>query len=328
MLPTLSNTTLSPSAGNGTMTLMPSVFGNSTNSSLAPSFAPSNSTNSSDLVNATTAPSVQIIASPTDSPVSTVQRIRVADFYLAYVAGNADREPTEDEYAQVASLTMDYFETFLQARYADDPDVTYLGIEPALEFTLYGENAGIPNERFNIYMDYSYADVIYTPESTPPNPAETFVILRDSISPEYILDYVRAASGTPFVSTNEVVFRASTMDSPDDRSVQRGPRAGESTNSAPVAALAVSSAAAFLFLVAGIVLYRKRANNDNLYPKDYSDGLYAMDSKMIEGYFSENSVTEMSESQYSSRFPPLQRVAEEGNTTDEDLSQRQAPYRD
>jgi hypothetical protein len=80
--------------------------------------------------------------------------------------------------------------------------------------------------------------------------------------------------------------------------------------------------------VAGVVMYCRRPRNENKYPTEYSDGLYAMDSKMIEGYFSENSVTETSESQYSSRFPPLQRVAEEGNSTEDDPLKTKEPYRD
>jgi hypothetical protein len=273
-------------------------------------------------------PSSQIIAGPTEAPAQ--KRVRVADFYLAYVAENADREPTQEEYGQLVNLTMEYFNTFLEKKYGNSTEIMFLGAEPVLSFTLF--KAGIPNDRFNIYMDYEYVDVIFTAESNPPSAAELFVILRDSISPEYILDYVRLASGTPFVSTNEVVFRASTMDGPTDKSAQRGPRSGDSTttgsSSGPITALAATSVAALLILVAGVVFYRKRSWNENKYPAEYTDGLYAMDSKMIEGYFSENSVTEMSESQYSSRFPPLQRVAEEGNSTEDDPLKRQGSYRD
>jgi MYXO-CTERM domain-containing protein len=273
------------------------------------------------------------VGGPTAQPTAPTQkRVRVSDFYVAYAAKGAENEPTKEQYAQMVNLTMNFFKDFLTEKFADSPDIKFLGIEPTLGFTLFGDKAGIPLEQFNIYMDYDFADVVYTAESNPPNGAETFVILRDSISPKYILEYVRAATDTPFITTNEVVFRASTLEGPDNRSAQRDPRSGEVTttteSSGPITALVASSAAAFLLLLGGIALYRRRSWNEHNYPKEFTDGLYVMDSKTIEGYFSENSVTEMSESQYSSRFPPLQRVAEEGNTTDDDPLQRKAPYRD
>jgi hypothetical protein len=139
----------------------------------------------------------------------TVVGVRVSDYYLAYVAADAEREPTADEYSFMIKLTSDFFEKSLTALYADRQDLTFLGLEiPQLASV--GFNYGVPNERFNIIMYYDHIDLMFTENSIAPSASEAFALLRDMISPEYILDYVRTAVDTPFVSTNEVIFRAST----------------------------------------------------------------------------------------------------------------------
>jgi hypothetical protein len=240
-----------------------------------------------------------------------VQRVRVENFFLAYNAPMADREPTADEYNQMRDLTTEYFTNYFTGRYANDTAVKFLTAESGIKFNLY--QAGIPAQRFNIYMQYNYTDLIYTVDSTPPSAAESFIIMRDSITAEYILNYVRNATNTPFDSTQEVVFRASTLTEPPTNGTKSGNKLQRTTDgsdgngdSVPVATLAATSAAALVIFIAGLLVYRRKRSFQR--GGNY-DGIYAMDNKALEGYFSERSVTDVSES--PSRFPPLPMVKEE-----------------
>lgn len=215
----------------------------------------------------------------------------------------------------MVNLTTSFYIDTLTTKYANDPAVNFIGAESVLDYTLYQQN--IPAERFNIYMDFSYTDLIYSADSTPPNAAESFVILRDSINEDYILKYVRSATDTPFVTTNEVTFRVSTMANPNPANttksgnkLQDAPDGGDDESdegSVPVATLAATSAAALLILATGLLVYRRKRSS-RLRGGGY-DGIYAVDGKALEGYFSERSVTDESES--ASRFPPLPMVKEE-----------------
>jgi len=65
--------------------------------------------------------------------------------------------------------TTDYFNGFFEDFYADRDDVTFLGVESSIAFTLYGEQAAIPEPRFDIYINFDFTDVAYTEDSTVRN---------------------------------------------------------------------------------------------------------------------------------------------------------------
>jgi hypothetical protein len=67
--------------------------------------------------------------------------------------------------------------------------------------TLY--NAGIPDGRFNIYVEFE-ADFLFTPESEPPGAKALFAIMEGLLTEEYITDYLRTLTGTPYESTSDV----------------------------------------------------------------------------------------------------------------------------
>ena len=245
---------------------------------------------------------------PTEEPVL---RIRVENFFLAYVAPGAV-EPTEEQYAQLVGVTNDFFTDTFTQRFASDNTATFLRAESTLGFSLF--NASIPAERFNIYTDYDYTDLIYTTNSTPPDAAASFVLLRDSINQAYITDYVRSLTDTPFVTTNEVVFRASTMDAPANRTeqLQRSGDTDEDTNGLTVATVTATGAAALLIFAAAILVYRKKRSSRRRDEALY-DGIYAADGKAtLEGYFTERSVTDTSETAAGKSSTRLPVVSEEG----------------
>lgn len=117
----------------------------------APSFAPS----TSPLADGAT-------RAPTEAPK---QLVRVQDYFIAYVIDpKADREPTEEEYIEMNVRSAAHFADAIEAFYAGRDDVTFLGVESAIEDT--GFQQGIPEERFDIFIDFEFADVAYTLDST------------------------------------------------------------------------------------------------------------------------------------------------------------------
>ena len=252
------------------------------------------------------------ITGPTTSPAPTptpVIRVRVGDYYLAYVSNqNPLVEPTPEQYAAQADVTTRYFEDFFRASFANSSDTTFLGAESNLDYTLF--QAGIPAERFNLYMDYSYMDLIYSIDSDPPDAAMSFELMRASISEDFIRNYVWNTTKSAFATVNEVVMRGSTMPNPNaTNSTERSSgeiqeRSGE-RDDLPVGTLAAAGGAALVIMAVGILLFRRTRS-----PTEYMDGIYALDDKGLEGYFGEHSVTEEA-SENASRFPPLHMVEDD-----------------
>lgn len=110
-------------------------------------------------------------------------------------------------------ITAYYKETFTGI-YATDTDTEFLDVMSSNDFTLYGADAGIPEARFNIYMNFDFSDFTYTEESVVPTNTEIFQIMKDAITQQFIIDVVRTYTGTPFESTNEVFFAASELNGP------------------------------------------------------------------------------------------------------------------
>jgi hypothetical protein len=147
--------------------------------------------------------------SPTGTPV---QIVRVTDYYISFVAPDATREPTQEEYDEMLVRISAYFvETFMAL---NDADTEFISVDSSNDFTLYGDAAGIPRPEFNIYMNFDFSNIIYTETSVVPTVAETFDIMRSSITQDFILNVVRTYTGTPFESTNEVFFAASEFIGP------------------------------------------------------------------------------------------------------------------
>ena len=155
----------------------------------------------------TTTPMPSSTVSPTEAPVPTApfQTIRVPDFYIAYVAEQSPVVVTTEQFDEQVRVTNLYFEDFLKVMFADQTDITFLRAESSLESTLI--DSAIPEERFNIYMQYEYTDLIYTADSNPPDVEASFEILKNSMSVEYLLRYARNVTGA-FATVNEAVMRA------------------------------------------------------------------------------------------------------------------------
>jgi hypothetical protein len=163
----------------------------------------------------TAAPSILPSDAPSNAPINLsptatpVQTVRVTDYYISFVAPDATREPTQDEYDEMLRRITAYFKDTFTGIYATDPNTEFLDVVSSNDFSLYGAAAGIPEARFNIYMNFDFSDFTYTEGSVVPTNAEIFQIMKDAITQDFIIQVVRTYTGTPFESTNEVFFAAS-----------------------------------------------------------------------------------------------------------------------
>jgi hypothetical protein len=130
----------------------------------------------------------------------------------------------------MTDLTSEYFDSYFTGYFENDVSSTFIRSELTLKNTLY--NAGIPDERFNVYMEV-VANLVFASASALPTSKEAFVLVRDSIRVDDVLDFVWSATGTPFESTNEVVFHQAAEE-PEDP-LTKGPMETDSPVSSPPA---------------------------------------------------------------------------------------------
>jgi hypothetical protein len=125
--------------------------------------------------------------------------------YITIAAPDATREPTLAEYELMTNHTADYFDAYFTGYYYDDADSSFFRTEPILKDTLY--DAGVRALYRVQYMEF-FANLVFSSAFVLPTSDEAFALVSDSISADYILDFVRSATTrTPFDSTNEVVLK-------------------------------------------------------------------------------------------------------------------------
>lgn len=199
-----------------------------------------------------------------------LQRVRVTDYYLAYVIPALTELPSDEDLARLIAVTVEFWDGYFEAFYADT-EIQYVGIQLTPEETAF--EAGIPEARFNYYINFN-TTVLYELDSpVPPGPGETFDIMADAVFETYILQYVRAIPqppANPFISNNEVVFRAQEIlvpgEVPIDDAARQGPGAQqessdpESGTEIPVASIAAAGSALLALTAIGAVLLRRRRN--------------------------------------------------------------------
>ena len=109
-------------------------------------------------------------------------------------------------------LTTIFLDEFFTDFYDGDPDVTFLGLELEIDFTAF--EADIPeevDERYNIFIDFAFAELAYTLDSTPPPASEIFAVLRTALveTEDYIRNVVREFQPSPFETTIAIRYEAS-----------------------------------------------------------------------------------------------------------------------
>jgi uncharacterized surface protein with fasciclin (FAS1) repeats len=112
----------------------------------SPTLAPV--TDSPTLAPVTDAPTLApVTEAPTGLPQPTampVQKLRIRDFYISFVAEGAT-EPTEEEYAEMLQRVEDHFESYFKEFYADSSETEFLNATSSLKSTLF--EGGIPEPR-------------------------------------------------------------------------------------------------------------------------------------------------------------------------------------
>lgn len=114
---------------------------------VAPPIAPPSETPTAAPIDPPVAPPVAAQA-PTETPtaeigtqsptISPFLRIVVDDLFLALVAPSASASPRRSEFETLAQLTTTYFDEYLRAFFADDPDLEFVRVESKLRLAKYG----------------------------------------------------------------------------------------------------------------------------------------------------------------------------------------------
>jgi hypothetical protein len=137
------------------------------------------------------------------SEKSSEIRIRVPDFYLAYVTPLLVTKPTEEQVTGLVDVTEQFWDELFERLY-DGTTILYRGTELVVDEDFF--NTGIPEERFNYYINFN-TTVLYEDNSRlPPGPEETFEIMASADFEDYVSRFVRTQPA--FNSTTEVAFRA------------------------------------------------------------------------------------------------------------------------
>jgi len=165
----------------------------------------------------TSAPTTPIGITPSISPTSLSQMptlecpkqcVDVSPYYISFVAPLADRKPNETEAIIMANLVSDFFTKELSRAFSDES----LGIRFDTMETVPFEtrfDAGIPDDRFNLYIDLDSRAIFETDSENLPTPEELFAILEESMGPSFIVNIVWQAPNTIWISAYEAVLGAS-----------------------------------------------------------------------------------------------------------------------
>ena len=128
-------------------------------------------------------------------------------FYIAFIS-DSDVEPTANEYEQMRSAIEEYYNGLISTMLmTTDPSLDFLRIEMYLNSTRH--NAGIPDDRFNIYMEFTTAIAFFAPNGTDTliTADDLLGLLLDGITTEFLLDPVRMQTGTPFAEVTEAFLQ-------------------------------------------------------------------------------------------------------------------------
>ena len=139
------------------------------------------------------------------TPDNGIRRVQIPLYYIAFDAPGAEREAQESELEFVTQVTTLYLEEILASKYKDS-SFDFVRLDNELVSQQF--QAGFPEERFNLYMEFD-ADVVFRVLSDAivlPSPDESFESLVNAIlDPSYIVAYVWQALESPFAKALDVV---------------------------------------------------------------------------------------------------------------------------
>jgi hypothetical protein len=152
----------------------------------------------------TTAAPTASAAPSTLSPTEGELRVDLNQtFYIAFIS-TSDVEPTVAEYEQMSTAIEEYYNGFIsEMLMTTNPSLDFIRIEMNLNSTQH--NAGIPDDRFNIYMEFSTAIAFFMPNGSGDliTSDDLLNLLLDGITTDFLVDPVRMQTGTPFADVTE-----------------------------------------------------------------------------------------------------------------------------
>jgi hypothetical protein len=206
-----SNTTSTPSSK---ATASPSAPGYTSNATAPPS-PPGNTSNATA---PPSAPGSTIVPTTTPAPTTLaaldngVRRVAVPRIYLAFSAVGSERPPTPQESVFVMQLTTLYLEEMFAGLYAYI-DYSFERLEMELMTSSYDE--GIPEEKFNIYMEVNTGIDFRVVDNTVqlPQASDLFNQIIDAIlDTTYVRDYLwQVDRESPYFRTQEVAAAAAPV---------------------------------------------------------------------------------------------------------------------
>lgn len=128
-------------------------------------------------------------------------------FYIAFIS-MSNVEPTAAEYEQLTTAIEEYYNGFIREMLMiSNPSLDFIRIEMDLSSTR--QNAGIPDDRFNIYMEFSTAVAFFMPNGAGNliTSDDLLNLLLDGITTDFIVDPVRMQAGTPFADVTEAFLQ-------------------------------------------------------------------------------------------------------------------------
>lgn len=152
-------------------------------------------------------PSVSPTAIESSAPTQECPKIcvKIPRYYISFVAPLADRAPNETEAALMAELVSSYFTNELASFYRDEADgvdfseLTTTAVETSYE-------AGIPEGRFNLYIEFDSTAIFELTTMETPQPQELFDLLENAMGPSFIVNIVWRAPNTIWISAYEAAL--------------------------------------------------------------------------------------------------------------------------
>ena len=102
----------------------------------------------------------------------------------------------------MADLVTDFFSKELERTFSD---ATHFDSMITVPFETRFE-AGIPDDRFNLYIDLDATAIFETDSQVVPTPEELYAILEDAMGPSFIVNIVWQAPNTIWISAYESIL--------------------------------------------------------------------------------------------------------------------------
>ena len=141
-------------------------------------------------------PNITPTLSPTLTPTLGIVIRTVPRWFISY-ASDDDTVPTEEQYEALRTATEEYFLNFLTTQYAG-AGLELLDVRLNLDFTLEGDDAQIPDDQYNIYMEYESAVLTFATNPDVPDEEEILSLMASGITSDYIENVVQGVLDSPF----------------------------------------------------------------------------------------------------------------------------------